>query len=357
MVRRAVSQAAGRQDAGRQALKPVYTACLGIAGCGLILAACLIESPTVTAARNVSEAAEHTTFNPAAMPYSAMPVMDHPASGSGSTAAANAAAFTPPPSSAIPDTPFGVMVRRGELIFTHTGRYAGQYVGNSLNCSSCHLDAGRLAGSAPMWAAWVRYPRYRSKDHKVDTFGERLQGCFRFSMNGKSPPANGKVIEALEAYSYWLATGAPADKNLPGYGYPKLASPPQPPTYASGKSVYEQKCAVCHGPEGQGQAADGVQVFPPLWGSHSYNWGAGMSSVKTAAEFVQANMPLGLGGTLTNQEAWDVAYFLDAHDRPQDPRFNGSVASTRKKFHNSPWSLYGAVVNGHLLGGPSAVRK
>lgn len=261
------------------------------------------------------------------------------------------ALFEPPPRSAIPDTPFGAMVRQGERIFEHTGKYAGKYVGDDLNCSSCHLDAGRLAGSAPMWAAWVRYPRYRSKNGKVNTFAERLQECFRFSMNGKNVPSvDSNIIKALEVYSYWLATGAPTGRNLPGYGFPKLDAPPQSPTYANGERVYADKCAACHGPDGQGQVAGGVQVFPPLWGPRSFNWGAGMSSVETAAAFIKANMPFSRGGTLTDQQAWDVAYFLDAHERPQDPRFTGNVAATRKKYHDSRWSLYGTMMNGHLLG-------
>lgn len=75
-----------------------------------------------------------------------------------------------------------------------------------------------------------------------------------------------------------------------------------------------------------------------------------MAAVNNAAAFVKANMPLGLGGTLGDQEAWDVAAFLDGHERPQDPRFVDSVAATRAKFHDSRYSLYGKTVNGRLVG-------
>jgi thiosulfate dehydrogenase len=96
-----------------------------------------------------------------------------------------------------------------------------------------------------------------------------------------------------------------------------------------------------------------TQVFPPLWGPQSYNWGAGMHKVDTAAAFIQANMPLGQGGTLSVQDSWDVARFINGHERPQDPRFTGDVAETRAKFHNSQQSLYGTQVNGQLLGSKS----
>ena len=262
--------------------------------------------------------------------------------------------FTPPPESAIPDNPFGALVRKGRDIFVHTQVYAKEYVGNGLNCQNCHLDAGRRANSAPMWAAYVRYPRYRAKNGKVNNYAQRLQGCFRFSMNGKPPPSDSEVIQALTAYSYWLATGAPTGKNLAGYGYPKQGfKPPQAPSYARGRQVYASHCALCHGADGQGQKVAGEFVFPPLWGPESFNWGAGMGNINNAAAFIKANMPLSRGGTLSDQDAWDVAMFMDGHERPQDPRFDGNIASTRKKHHDSKWSLYGKEVNGHVLGGGS----
>jgi len=75
-----------------------------------------------------------------------------------------------------------------------------------------------------------------------------------------------------------------------------------------------------------------------------------MHELDKAAGFIKANMPLGRGNTLSDQDAWDVAYFMNAHERPQDPRFKGSVEETRKKYHDTPQSLYGVEVNGQLLG-------
>lgn len=258
--------------------------------------------------------------------------------------------FTPPPESAIPNNEFGAMVRKGELIFRHTGRYASAYVGNGLTCEDCHLNAGRRPGSAPLWAAYVRYPRYRSKNHTVNSYADRLRGCFRFSMNGTPPPPDSTVIRAITAYSYWLATGAPTGANLPRAGYPDPGKPSQKPSYDRGLVVFNSDCALCHGGSGQGQKALGQYVFPPLWGSASFNWGAGMAKVNTAAAFIKANMPFSVGGSLTIQQAWDVALFMDSHERPQDPRFTVSIAITRKKYHDTKWSMYGQTVNGHVLG-------
>jgi len=265
---------------------------------------------------------------------------------------ATATTFQPPPDSAIPNDQFGAMVKKGREIFLDPAKFVPEYVGNHLSCASCHLGAGRQAGAAPMWAAYVAFPAFRSKNGHVNSFAERLQGCFRYSMNGKQPPLGDPTLMALESYAYFLAKGAPTGQSMPGRGFPELPPPPQPADYARGATVYAQSCVACHGANGEGRMNNGEPVFPPLWGAQSFNWGAGMTSIQSAAQFIHANMPLGLGGTLSAQQAWDVATYIDSQTRPQDPRFNGDVAKTRAKYHNTKYSMYGKVVDGVVLGDP-----
>jgi len=260
--------------------------------------------------------------------------------------------FQPPAEDAIPKNEFGDMVRFGKKVFTETGIHAGQYVGNGLKCSNCHLDAGRLADSAPLWAAWVKYPAYRGKNNMVNTMEERIQGCFKYSMNGTAPPADSKELKALLSYAYWMAQGAPTGATLAGRGYPKLAKPQQQVDYQRGKQVFTDNCALCHGENGEGNAQNGSYVFPPLWGKDSFNWGAGMHRINTAATFIRANMPLGKGGSLTVQQAWDVAYYINSYERPQDPRYKNDIKATKEAFHQHQCS-YGEKVNKHILGGGS----
>lgn len=259
------------------------------------------------------------------------------------------APFQPPAETSIPDNEFGKMVRLGKRIFIHTGENARNYVGNGMNCVNCHLDAGRLANSAPMWAAWVSYPAYRNKNKMVNTMEERIQGCFRYSMNGKPPPSDSKELKALMSYFYWLSTGAPTNTKLPGRGYPKLDKPAKAPDFQRGKIIFNNNCALCHGSNGEGTKVNDHYAFPPLWGKDAYNWGAGMHRINTAASFIRANMPLGKAGTLSVQDAWDVAYFLNSHERPQDPRFKGRLQQTDKQFH-AHQCRYGDKVNQHILG-------
>lgn len=271
--------------------------------------------------------------------------------------------FQPPLGTDLPKGQFGAAVRRGHLIFTQTPRYAGKYIGNSQSCSNCHTNAGRQANSAPMWAAWGMFPAYRGKNRKVNDIVMRLQGCFIYSENaqasptGGPPPAESPVMIDLESYMYWLSHGVPSGKKMAGRGYGHIAAPPEPFSRERGKQVYATNCAMCHGPSGQGRKfSDGAYAFPPLWGRHAYNWGAGMHAVNKAAAFIDHNMPFGNAGKLDLQQTWDVAAWVNSHPRPQDPRFNGNLKETVTRFHrHRKMDYYGKTVDGRVLGAPGTL--
>lgn len=260
--------------------------------------------------------------------------------------------FQPPLESELPENAFGQLVQEGRALFVDTKNRAPDYVGNGLACANCHIEQGRKANSAPLWGAYPMYPAYRSKNDKVNSYTERLQGCFQYSMNGTPPAAESHVIAALTAYSYWLSTGAPSGQALPGRGYPEVPEPEGGYDLVKGKQIYAAQCLICHGENGEGQKSGNDYVFPPLWGADSYNWGAGMHRINTAAGFIKENMPLGQGGSLSDAQAWHVAAFINSQERPQDPRLvDGSVEKTRIKFHaNDGVNLYGQTVNGQILG-------
>ncbi len=270
--------------------------------------------------------------------------------------ATQARLFQPPSESSIPNGPAGDAIRRGQAIFVNTASNAGDFVGNGLACANCHIDRGRRADSAPMWAAWVAYPKYRSKNKQINTMEDRIKGCFTYSMNaqasktGGPPPPGHAVYKDLQTYMHWLATGAPTATDMPGAGYPKLEKTSMGYDPARGQKIFQARCATCHGADGAGQTdINGRPVFPPLWGGESYNWGAGMARVNTAAGFIKANMPLGQGNSLTVQQAWDVAAYIDSQERPKDPRQTGSIEQNAKANHGGD-SYYGKRVGGRLAG-------
>ncbi|MGB4074164.1 c-type cytochrome [Pseudomonas sp.] len=299
--------------------------------------------------------------------------------------------FVPRDLTQIPQGSFGDKVRKGYELFVDTQQLKGRYVGNQLNCTNCHLDAGAKAYAAPMWAAYLAYPAFRKKDNRVNSFAERIQGCFNYSMNGKAPALDSPELVAMSAYSYWLLMGGLLDMfgmqdkpvpelsdkllqqggndasfalpgplndrvkmagrdKMPGRAFAALAKPAQEPSPERGEKVYAEYCSVCHGAQGEGRTMAGAPVLPPLWGAQSYNWGAGMHRVNTAATFIFENMPLGKGVQLNPQQAWDVAAFINSRERPQDPRYTGDLAGTAAKFHGDDEGYYGKTVDGVTLG-------
>ena len=78
-----------------------------------------------------------------------------------------------------------------------------------------------------------------------------------------------------------------------------------------GKAVFAANCVMCHGVNGQGTAA-----APPLWGPRSFNIGAGMARVQSAARFIHQLMPRDKPGTLSPQQAFDVATYISSQPRP-----------------------------------------
>jgi thiosulfate dehydrogenase len=222
-------------------------------------------------------------------------------------------AFSPPSLDDIPGGPGGDAIRYGYDIVMNTQQHMKPYLGNALNCRNCHLDGGRNPQAGPFVGVYAVLPEYRSRSDRMTTIEIRINECFERSLNGKALPYDSSEMGALVSYIAWMSKGVPAGSKLQGRGFPpvKISRPGNP---ANGRSLYEAQCAICHGADGQGNAA-----APPVWGPNSYNKGAGMARVGIAASFIKRNMPLGLGNTLTDEEAYDLASFINSQPRPEFP--------------------------------------
>ena len=205
-------------------------------------------------------------------------------------------------------------VVHGYNIVMDTPRYAPRYAGNRLSCTNCHLKAGTTPDALPLNVAGL-YPRWRAKNGVRNGIGLRIRECFLYSHNGVMPPADAPEVLAIAAYINYLSEGEVIGKPPAHWSVPTLTETNQDPNPAMGEMVYKRSCVACHGADGRGR--EGV---PPLWGPDSYNAGAGMNNVQKAAGFIRANMPLGQGRTLTQQQALDVAAYLNMQVRPFDPR-------------------------------------
>ncbi|MEN2752620.1 c-type cytochrome [Psychrobacter sp. FBL11] len=221
-----------------------------------------------------------------------------------------------PDESTIPDDEYGAAVRRGLELANHTYRELPNNVGNQLNCTSCHLGNGSEAYAAPWNGLPGIFPIYRSRDARVNSLQERVNGCFQRSMDGKPLDMDSDEMNAFISYMTWLSQDMPIGVSPEGRGFVKIDNTLTPDP-VKGKEIFAQTCVSCHGENGEGQYNDdGTYVYPAIAGENSFNDGAGMARTYKAASFVKGKMPFGQGNTLTDQEAIDVASYFTQLPRP-----------------------------------------
>jgi thiosulfate dehydrogenase len=217
--------------------------------------------------------------------------------------------FRVPQESEISDTVMLRSVRRGRALLRHTRDSLRAYVGNRLNCTSCHAHDGTQPNAMPWVGVYARFPQYRGRAGYVQIIEDRVNDCFKRSMNGRPLAAESRDMRDIVNYFAFLSLGYPVGAEVVGQGIP--AVPPREGNETRGRELYANKCAVCHGVNGQGTPA-----APPVWGPQSYNIGAGMARVRTAAAFIKELMPQSAPRTLTDQEAYDLAHFINSRPRP-----------------------------------------
>jgi thiosulfate dehydrogenase len=208
-----------------------------------------------------------------------------------------------------PDTPLGASIRRGHALLHATRDSLPDHVGNDLRCVSCHLDGGTRPNAMP-WAGVVgRFPQYNSRAGRVITITDRVNGCFRRSLNGRALAADSPEMRDIIAYFQWLSEGVPIGASVAGQGLPKPEA--LVGDSIAGRAGYAAMCARCHGDQGEG-----TSLAPAVWGAGSFNVGAGITRIRTMAGFLRHNMPHDAPGTLTEQQALDIAAYVTAQPRP-----------------------------------------
>jgi thiosulfate dehydrogenase len=241
---------------------------------------------------------------------------ERPDAGEAGVPASHTVVAAPDPST-IPEGPVGDSIRRGLEIATRTHEVLPDKVGNGLHCTSCHLEAGTKADAGPWIGLLSVFPEYRARSGKVDPIEQRVNDCFERSMNGTALDPTGDDMVAILAYIGFISRGVPAGVT-PGRGFKRTENPPAP-NRDEGARLYAEKCAACHGESGEGRKNGEAYLFPALGGPESFNIGAGMARLDTAAAFIRWNMPVGLGGTLTDREAYSIADYFIHFERPDFP--------------------------------------
>lgn len=243
-------------------------------------------------------------------------------------------------------------VQYGYQLLAETQKHIGpqakdpgmRHSGNNLSCTSCHIHGGNTPGAAS-WAGVVeRFPSFRGRSNGMGTIEDRINGCIERSMNGRKLDVESREMKAMVAYMEWLAEDMPEDKKDYYSGFTDIEIPDVAVDLEFGKRVYANHCAVCHQSDGQGTRkadfSEGYE-FPPLWGRDTYNDGAGMHRVLTAAIFIKANMPYELASkeepVLTDEEAYHVAGYINSFDRPTKSNTEADFPDRKLKPVSTPY--------------------
>ena len=216
---------------------------------------------------------------------------------------------------------------------------------NGLNCQNCHRDAGtRLFGNSFSGVA-ATYPRFGPRSNSMESVEKRINDCMERSLNGKTLDTNGREMKAMKAYINWVGKDVEKGKAPKGANVVDLPFLDRAADAEKGKTAFEKNCVSCHGIDGQGKMnADGITFqYPPLWGKHSYNISAGMLRLTKLAGYIKSNMPDLISSyekpVLTDEEAWDIAAFINSMPRPEK-KFSQDWPDISKKPVDFPYGPY-----------------
>jgi thiosulfate dehydrogenase len=221
--------------------------------------------------------------------------------------------YTPPSDSLIPRDQLGASIRRGLALITHTTDSLPAFAPGNIQCSNCHIDAGRRRDAAALIGVYARFPKYMDRTGAVIPVEDRVNYCFTRSLAGTRIPNDSREMQDIVVYLSFISKGLPVGAHVKGEGMPTLT--PLIGDSARGAAIFATTCTPCHGLDGQGKPP----AFPALWGPRSYSIGASMAREERAATFIRHFMPQNKPGTLIDQQAYDVSAFINSHPRPDSP--------------------------------------
>jgi thiosulfate dehydrogenase len=225
----------------------------------------------------------------------------------------SAETWRPPVVDSTPDDPLEVSIYRGLTLVTQTRDSLKAYVGGNLNCTSCHLDEGRRGNAIPLVGVYARFPKYLDRTGAVVSLEDRVNYCFTRSLAGSKLPTDSREMQDIVAYLAYISKGVPNGEHVRAEGLAKM--PKLSGDSARGRRLFTNNCARCHSSDGAGMAP----AFPAVWGPRSFSVGASMARQERAASFIRHNMPFDRPGTLTDQQAFDIAAFITSMPRPDSP--------------------------------------
>ncbi len=214
----------------------------------------------------------------------------------------------------------------GRELIAHTAKYLGPngsvlQISNGQNCQNCHLLAGTIVYGNNYGSVASTYPKFRARSGSIENIYKRVNDCFERSLNGKPLDTSSNEMQAIVAYIKYIGSNVTKGQKANGSGLKELTFLGRAALPSNGEKIYQTKCQSCHQPNGEGllNADKSEYSFPPLWGKHSFNDGAGLYRMSNFAKYVKFNMPQGVTHEtplLSDEEAWDVSAYVLSQSRP-----------------------------------------
>lgn len=299
---------------------------LGASALLLVLAASYALEPTLSAGASAAQGGDSLPHPPLISDTTAMETAwDIPRS--------------PLTDSTVADTALARKIKLGFRLFVDTPNKS-RYASNQLSCNNCHLNGGQRERAMPMIGIAAAFPEFNKRAGRMISLEDRIVECFKRSMDasaarmGKerkedretvSLTTTSREVAAISAYINWLSAGYPSGKEIPWRGQNGIPEEKRIPleklNAKRGEMLYRDRCVNCHGRNGQGIWI-GDKKAGPLWGPKSWNDGAGAARVYTLAGIFLYAMPYINPKSLTEEEAQQIATYIDSKPRPVYPLKN-----------------------------------
>ncbi|HEX6558361.1 MAG TPA: hypothetical protein VF021_02845, partial [Longimicrobiales bacterium] len=108
--------------------------------------------------------------------------------------------YTPPPDTEIPNDSLGASIRRGRALLDHTTDSLPGYAPGNMQCSSCHINAGRTRDAAGLMGVAARFPKYMDRTGAVISLQDRVNYCFTRSLAGAKIPTDSREMTDIVAW-------------------------------------------------------------------------------------------------------------------------------------------------------------
>lgn len=223
------------------------------------------------------------------------------------------------------------------------------YNGQLMNCSACHAQGGTVPHGWPLFRTSTFFgiraegdPEITESDNVGKLYGSL--GYYRDTITvirdcGINCAGDGEILidsdemAALVAWTDAVRDGIYPGEGLidefknpvnvgkiPGARIPVFSSVLNDPAFqadpVAGKKAYDRTCASCHGKEGLGKWSEkSGYTVPPVAGIGAHTKAGGPYMAPVLAAFIKRQMPLSNPGSLTEQEAMDIAVYISDMER------------------------------------------